>query len=434
MRTRTKRAMWPLLLVGLVCLSLGASASTKALDQYYTAPDPSFSWQLVAKTPGPSGGTLYQLSFTSQVWKETRWQHRLFVLVPDGALEGNAALLFITGSGSGKTEIPLMAQLAQKASAPVAVLFDVPNQPLFGGLKEDALISLTFDKFFETGDPTWPVLLPMTKSAVRAMDVFTEFSQKHLGYTIDDFVVTGGSKRGWTTWLAAAVDARICAIAPIAYDNLNLHAQMEHQLKSFGSYSLQISDYTVRGLQAALTTEQGRRLVEIVDPYAYRDRYTLPKLIIRGSNDPYWPTDAMTLYIDDLPGDTWIHNDPNGSHDLTNYERVLTTLSAFFVAYTRGPKLAPVKWNVTESASDFRLEVVSPEPAVAFNLWTAVAPSRDFRNATWSCRSVGPGGSHTFQVTRLNTSHQAIYGEVILRVNGLEMAFDTPIFIVDPRM
>jgi PhoPQ-activated pathogenicity-related protein len=428
-----RRHAWLIPLVGLMLLTFSTSGSARALDAYFTAPDPCFSWQLLGSSPSPFGGTLYQLSFTSQIWKETLWQHRLVIVVPDGALEGHSALLFITGSGSGKTEIPLMSQLAQKARAPVAVLFDVPNQPLFGNLKEDALIALTFDKFLETKDPTWLALLPMTKSAVRAMDAITEFSRSHLHLTVDDFVVTGGSKRGWTTWLAAAVDARISAIAPIAYDNLDLHAQMEHHVISFGSYSLQIHDYTERGLQSMLATEQGRQLVDIVDPYAYRDRYTLPKLIIRGSNDPYWPTDATSLYIDDLPGETWIHNDPNAGHDLSNYERVLATLGAFFIAQTRGPKLAPVQWNVTESTSDFSLDVISPGPAVAFNLWSATAPSRDFRSARWSCQSVGPGERHTFRVTRQSVNHQAVYGEVVLRVGGLEMAFDTPIFIIEPR-
>ena len=52
-------------------------------------------------------------------------------------------------------------------------------------------------------DPTWPALLPMVKSAVRAMDTV----QKHLSsldtgaLNIKHFVISGGSKRGWTTWM-----------------------------------------------------------------------------------------------------------------------------------------------------------------------------------------------------------------------------------------
>ncbi|MGI6083594.1 MAG: PhoPQ-activated protein PqaA family protein [Limnochordia bacterium] len=422
-----------ILIVGLLLCPSAASGETLPLDEYVTAPDSVYKWQLLTSLPVPSGGSLHQITFTSQTWKETVWQHRLYLVIPDGEMVGNTALLFITGSGSGTTEVTLMTQLAQMIGAPVAVLFDVPNQPLFGGLKEDALIALTFDKFFETEDPTWPALVPMTKAAVRALDVITEFCRSRLELDVEDFLVTGGSKRGWTSWLAAAVDDRISVVAPIAYDNLDLNRQMELHVKSFGSYSIAIHDYTDRSLQQRLATEQGLKLVDIVDPYAYKDRYTLPKLIIRGSNDPYWPTDATNLYIADLPGDTWIHNDPNGGHDLSNYPRVLATLAGFFITQTRGPEVGPVKWNVTESDEDFTLEVISPTPSVAFNLWSATALSRDFRNARWSHESVTGGERHTFEITRHSALYRAVYGEVILKAGDLEMAFDTPIFIVEPR-
>ncbi len=75
------------------------------------------------------------------------------------------------------------------------------------GRTEDAVIAFSFDRFMATGDESWPALLPMVKSAVRAMDVIQEVVPLGLGIPINDFVVSGGSKRGWTTWLTAAVDA-----------------------------------------------------------------------------------------------------------------------------------------------------------------------------------------------------------------------------------
>jgi putative ABC transport system permease protein len=55
----------------------------------------------------------------------------------------------------------------------------------------------------------------MTKAAVRAMDaVQAALAEGGLPH-VEKFVVAGGSKRGWTTWLAAAVDPRVAAIAPI---------------------------------------------------------------------------------------------------------------------------------------------------------------------------------------------------------------------------
>ena len=74
------------------------------------------------------------------------------------------------------------------------------------GRTEDSFIAYTWDKFLRTGDARWPARLPMTKSAVRAMDTVTSFcgTPDIGGLKVDQFVVSGGSKRGWTTWTTAA--------------------------------------------------------------------------------------------------------------------------------------------------------------------------------------------------------------------------------------
>src|SRR5262249_13227942 len=158
-------------------------------------------------------------------------------------------------------------------------LHQVPNQPLLGDKKEDALIAETFVRYLETKDENWPLLFPMVKSAVRAMDAVEEWSKKEGRPEVKRFVVSGASKRGWTTWLTGAVDKRVAAIAPMVIVTLNMRAQNPHQLEIWGRYSEQIEDYVSRGLTERLETPDGLKLWKMIDPYTYRDRFTMPKML-----------------------------------------------------------------------------------------------------------------------------------------------------------
>src|SRR5438067_2266274 len=122
-------------------------------------------------------------------------------------------------------------------------------------------------------DESWPLLFPMAKSVVKAMDALQAFTKQEWQKPVEKFIITGGSKRGWTTWLTAATrDPRVKAIAPMVIDTLDMPRQMEHQLACYGVYSEMIHDYVERKLVPMPDTPEARRLWKMVDPYQYRDR------------------------------------------------------------------------------------------------------------------------------------------------------------------
>ena len=157
-----------------------------ALHEYLHNSDKSFQWE-VQDSKKIDGVTLYRVLFTSQQWRGIIWNHEMTIMVPD-ILKYNDALLFITG-GSVKNGKPNthewteeltteFCHVAKTNMAIVAILWQVPNQPLYDDLTEDALISYTLHNYLNDHDLTWPLLFPMTKSAVRAMDVVQKFAKK----------------------------------------------------------------------------------------------------------------------------------------------------------------------------------------------------------------------------------------------------------------
>lgn len=262
------------------------------LTDYVSKDDGAFAWKLADKTETPAG-TIYTLDLTSQKWHGVVWTHKLQVIVPKGITPKATMLLFNTGGNPGGSSAAIALALADRIQSPIAFLYGIPNQPIpeiGGNKKEDALIAETFVRYLETKDPTWPLLFPMAKSLVKAMDAIQAFAKQEWKFDVTGFVVSGASKRGWTSWLTAATgDKRVKAIAPMVIDTLNFQKQMPHQLTSFnGKYSEQIHDYEERGLLPLPDTTEAKQLWAMVDPWVYRSKLTLPKLLIHGTNDPYW--------------------------------------------------------------------------------------------------------------------------------------------------
>ncbi len=386
-----------LLLACITCTTAPEAVTPEtALQSYLQNEDASFAWN-VKGSYLLDDLSVYDLRLTSQQWREHIWKHTLTVIVPEEN-KYDGALLFITG-GKNKDGEPIkrggddefiqsMARVAEKNSAIVAIIWQIPNQPLYDGMTEDVLISYTLHNYQNDGDFTWPLLFPMVKTAVRAMDAVQAFSSETLGQNISRFVVTGASKRGWTTWLTGANDARVAAIAPMVIDVLNMPVNLDYQVKVWEEYSIQIEDYVKLGIPQDVHTEKGNDITTMIDPYSYRDKLGMPKMIFIGTNDEYWPVDAIKNYIDDIPGKNFIHYVPNAGHGLDDGQQALTALSGFFGRTLSGAPYPVCNWKIEQSEGALLLSVeTSPDLLQGARLWSADSEDRDFRDEMWNSQT-----------------------------------------------
>lgn len=363
-----------------------------ALERYLDNGDKTFKWEIKENYP-VGENTAYDILLTSQKWREHIWTHQLTVIVPK-EINYEGALLFITG-GSSKGDLPNwkakddkttknFAAIATKNKALVAIVRQTPKQPLYDGLVEDQLISFTLHNFKSDKDYSWPLLFPMVKSAVKAMDAIQEFSKEKLNKDIKRFTVSGASKRGWTTWLTGSQDKRVEAIAPMVIDVLNMPVSLDYQLTAWNEYSIQIEDYTKLEIPQQVATPEGNAITLMIDPYSYREKLTMPKLIFIGTNDEYWPVDAVKNYINEIPGENYIHYVPNAGHDLAGGEQAFRALSGFWERTLNNKSYKKFSYITTADKNSVNITIKSsPDELLNVYLWSTDSKDRDFRDEKW---------------------------------------------------
>jgi PhoPQ-activated pathogenicity-related protein len=369
-------------------------AGETALDRYVRKPDATYSWKVVNTVKG-DGLTQFIVDLKSQTWRTEKdvnrplWQHWLVIVKPEKPASKTAFLFIGGGDNAGTTPRSAEERTLRIARATNTVSVElrmVPNQPLIfhndgKSRKEDDLIGYTWDQFLKTGDETWPARLPMVKSAVRAMDCVQELLSGEQGgnVAIDKFVVAGGSKRGWTTWCTAAVDKRVTAIAPLVIDVLNVNASMKHHAAAYGFYAAAVGNYIQHQIMQRRDHPRMKELLDIEDPYSYRDRLTMPKFIVNAAGDQFFCPDSSQFYYDDLPGEKLLRYVPNVDHSLSGSD-AMESIVAWYQMLLENKERPRYSWSFERDGS---IRVRTKTAPKQVRLWQATNPkARDFRLLT----------------------------------------------------
>ncbi len=372
-----------------------AANPENVLDRYVARPDPTFAWKVEKTFTGPGyHGAVLEL--TSQTWLSEKeldrpvWKHWLTVTIPD-ALQSQKAFLYI-GGGSTSTQAPKtpserFALMATDTGSVVAELGQVPNQPLrFADTPqtprtEDDIIAYLQARYDPAKSPEALVRLPMVKSGTAAMTAVQQYLASEAGgkKKIDGFVVSGGSKRGWTTWLVGLLDTRVVGMIPIVINVLDVDGTTRHHWEAMGYFSPALDDYVnhklipdgIGGLtMTAVNT--------IEDPLNYRGRprMKIPKYIINAVGDEYFPPDNTKFSYSLLPSSKQLRMLPNSKHSTAGTD-INQSMTAWYDAVIKNREIPEDSWSVREDGAI----VVRPDgkPSQVL-LWQGTNPkARDFR-------------------------------------------------------
>ncbi len=451
-------------------------AYVNAAETYPPAANLAKSWKSLGTIPlGLQNVTAQALELTSLAWHTYRtpadvdspyvWKHRLTVITPT-ALNANIGvgrhcLLYLTGgttadlTGTPPAPPADLIQFAISASTRVAVLTVVPNQPITFAdapgttYSEDKLLAFSMAQYLNGADEQWPVLLPMTKAAVRAMDALSEWASDNALTPFDGFVVAGAGKRGWAAWLTAAVDPRVKGVAPLVFNQLNFDVQGDYYKSLYTSFSSTLYPVWVdfspigfdvfgrlslaRGQALLGPGVEGSPLTPSIDPYRLLDRFSIPKYAIMATGDHYTAPDATQHYYSALVDSTRFTEEersknimslrfvPNVNQTLvgsnpavTGPENALQTAIPWYRAVANDSTSMPqISWVASPGSTTLTVTVSGGTPTVV-RQWQSTASTRDFRS---------PGVASSWQSTTLTASAPGTYTATVAPTPGQTVAY-----------
>lgn len=204
--------------------------------------------------------------------------------------------------------------------------------------------------------------LPMAKAAMACMRAASDWAagSEAVGAPIGEWVVSGASKRGWTSWLVGAAGPctacpHIAAVAPLVPIVPSLSAEMHYQYKSYGgAFTFVYRDYVEAGILKWMDTPAMASFDAIAGPAsspAYARRLArLPRLAVISSDDEFMQFDWSSLWPR-IGGEEHLLIDPNSEHSLvTGLPTLLSSMAALVASLVHGESRRPA-FSVERDAS-----------------------------------------------------------------------------------
>jgi len=400
-----------------------ALVNSNPLDDFVSKPESVYKYVDTLYTGKTLlGGTVHVLNVTSLAWLDTSigagpsgtniWNHLVAVVIPKELRVYNYSLAYLTGNSNNDhsppkaTDEELIAVdlVTHNTGACGIIVYQIPNCPYIFKADptqmargEDNFIAWTWKMYLEDDGkhPEYLARFPMVKGAFQSMRAAQDFLNKKVEKSaIDNWIVSGASKRGWTTWMVGATTCtgencvNIAGLAPLVPIVPNIRDDMHRQWMSYNGWTFAFSPYTALNLTQYVDSDSFKSMTKHVDPMHHGERLArLPKFVVVSSDDEFMQMDWTNIWYDEFQkfGETHLLIVQDSEHSLaTGVPEVVSSLSA---------ALESVAANVTRPTFDYsynnktgELEVTIPDEFAAqvdqvrlFHTQTHSAERRDFR-------------------------------------------------------
>ena len=421
----------------LTTLTTLTSAALTPLDDYVRKPESVYAWHdtgfVYQKLPFKS--TAHMLNVSSLEWLDTSkavgpngalWTHQVLVVVPEKVTIFNMSTVVLTGScnadrGNGTGPHPPPADdeylvvadnIAAQTGGTVVVVYQIPNckyvfpsDPSQKPREEDALIAWAWHEYIvdPAHNPEWLPRLPMAKAGFQCMKAAAEYLVQQKIADPKGWLVSGASKRGWTSWMVGATTPfkglpLVIGIAPLVPIVPDLIAEVHRQWMSYDGFTFAFADYAAVNLTQVLDGPEFKTALEIIDPIYYGDRLSqVPKVVVLSSDDEFMQFDWSDIWYSKLTGEKHLLIAPNSEHSLaTGIPEILACLAAFYKSLALGIQQRPT-FDYSYDSTNGAITVTIPKgmvhgKVVLRHATTFSRERRDFRwvrlanNATGACK------------------------------------------------
>jgi len=142
-------------------------------------------------------------------------------------------------------------------------------------------------------------------------------------------------------------------MVPIVLDAINFVEVEHHQWRSYGGWTYALQDYIDMDIMTRLDDPNMLTLQQMEDPYFYKDRMTMPKMIVNAAMDEFQQPDDTHYWWSGMPEPKHFLMLPNAEHSLfTGILEAVPSVGAWIQNLLYKERIPTFDWTMNSATGE----------------------------------------------------------------------------------